>query len=103
MFGLGFPELMLIFVIALIVFGPKKLPELGRSVGRELAEFKKASEDFQESMKAEMKDVEKTVQLDELKKIGEEITTEETKQASKPETAPQEQEKGKKEDVHGNS
>ncbi len=103
MFGLGFPELMLIFVIALIVFGPKKLPELGRSVGRALSEFKKASEEFQESMKAEMKEVEKTAQLDELKKIGENIITDETKQASTPEEAQQEQEKGKKEDAHGNS
>ncbi len=105
MFGLGFPELLLIFVIALIVFGPKKLPELGRSLGRALSEFKKASEEFQESMKAEMKEVEKTAQFDELKKIGENITTDETKQASIPEAAPQEQEKekGKKEDAHGNS
>lgn len=103
MFGLGFPEMLLIFVIALIVFGPKKLPELGRSLGRALSEFKKASEEFQESMKAEMKEVEKTAQLDELKKIGEEIRTDETKQASTPETAPSEQEKGKKEDAHGNS
>ncbi len=103
MFGLGFPELMLIFVIALIVFGPKKLPELGRSLGRALQEFKKASEEFQESMKAEMKEVEKTAQIDEVKKIGEDIITDETKQASTPESGQQEQEKGKKEDAHGNS
>ncbi len=107
MFGLGFPELLLIFVIALIVFGPKKLPELGRSVGRALAEFKKASEDFQESMKAEMKEVEKTAQLEEIKKIGQEIITDETKQASPAETAPseqeKEQEKEKKENAHGNA
>jgi len=103
MFGLGFPELLLIFVIALIVFGPKKLPELGRSLGRALPEFKEASEEFQESMKAEMKEVEKTAQLDELKKIGENITKDETKQVSTLETATPEQEKGKKEDAHGNS
>jgi sec-independent protein translocase protein TatA len=42
MFGLGIPELMVIFVIALVVFGPKRLPDLGRSVGRAMAEFKKA-------------------------------------------------------------
>jgi sec-independent protein translocase protein TatA len=70
MFGMGFPELMLIFVIALIVFGPKKLPELGRSVGRAMAEFKKASQEFQESMQAEMKDVEKSADLEEIKKLG---------------------------------
>jgi len=70
MFGLGIPELLVIFVIALIVFGPKKLPELGRSVGRAMAEFKKASQEFQESMQAEMKEVEKTAGLEEIKKLG---------------------------------
>ncbi|HSA79143.1 MAG TPA: twin-arginine translocase TatA/TatE family subunit, partial [Nitrospirota bacterium] len=40
MFGLGIPELLVIFVIALIVFGPKKLPDLGKSIGRAMAEFK---------------------------------------------------------------
>jgi sec-independent protein translocase protein TatA len=44
MFGsLGFPELLIIFVIAVIVFGPSKLPELGRSLGRGIAEFKRAT------------------------------------------------------------
>lgn len=70
MFGMGFPELMLIFVIALIVFGPKKLPELGRSIGRAMAEFKKASQEFQDSMQAEMKEVEKSADLEEIKKLG---------------------------------
>ena len=51
MFGLGIPELLIIFVIALIVFGPKKLPDLGRSIGRAMAEFKKASEEFQDSVR----------------------------------------------------
>jgi TatA/E family protein of Tat protein translocase len=70
MFGLGFPEIMLIFVIALIVFGPKKLPELGKSIGRAMAEFKKASDDFQESVRTEMKEVEKSTGVDELKKLS---------------------------------
>ena len=65
MFGLGLPELIIIFVIALVVFGPKKLPDLGKSIGRAMAEFKKASEDFQESVRSEMKDVEKTVNVKE--------------------------------------
>lgn len=70
MFGLGIGELLVIFVIALVVFGPKKLPEIGRSVGRAMMEFKKASQEFQDSMREEMKEVEKTAQLDEIKKLG---------------------------------
>jgi sec-independent protein translocase protein TatA len=70
MFGLGIGELLVIFVIALVVFGPKKLPEIGRSVGRAMMEFKKASQEFQESMREEMKEVEKTAQLDEIKKLS---------------------------------
>ena len=70
MFGLGIGELLVIFVIALVVFGPKKLPEIGRSVGRAMMEFKKASQEFQDSMREEMKEVEKSAQLDEIKKLG---------------------------------
>jgi sec-independent protein translocase protein TatA len=55
MFGsLGMPELIVIFVIALIVFGPRKLPELGRSLGRGIAEFKKATTDLQNTLEQEI-------------------------------------------------
>lgn len=56
MFGsLGLPELIVIFVIALIIFGPRKLPELGRSLGRGIAEFKKATNEFQNTLEQEIK------------------------------------------------
>jgi TatA/E family protein of Tat protein translocase len=52
--GLGFTELLFIFVIALIVFGPRKLPELGKSLGQALGQFKRASEDFKRSWEEEV-------------------------------------------------
>jgi sec-independent protein translocase protein TatA len=55
MFGtLGGPELFLILVIALIVFGPRKLPEIGKSLGRTLAEFRKASNEFRQTIENEV-------------------------------------------------
>ena len=56
MFGsIGMPELIIIMVIALIIFGPRKLPELGKSLGRSLSEFKKASTDLQNTLEQEIK------------------------------------------------
>ena len=58
MFNIGFPELLIIVAIALIVFGPNKLPELARAFGKAMREFKKATEEVKESFEAETKDLE---------------------------------------------
>ena len=55
--NLGMPELILIMVLALILFGPKKLPEIGKSVGKALGEFKRASNDLKRTIEDEMEKV----------------------------------------------
>src|SRR5215813_3831543 len=54
MFDIGLQELILIFVIALLVFGPKNLPQLGRSLGRAMREFKKASAEFESTIRTNL-------------------------------------------------
>lgn len=53
MFGIGFPELLLIMALALIVLGPKRLPELARALGRGLAEFKRATDEMKQTFNEE--------------------------------------------------
>ncbi len=53
MFGLGMPEVLLLMAIALMVIGPKKLPELAKTLGRAMGEFKKAAQDFKRSIDLE--------------------------------------------------
>ena len=55
MFGLGLPEILLILVIALLIFGAAKLPEIGRSLGKALSEFKKGTQEFTDEKKNDEK------------------------------------------------
>ena len=74
MFGtLGMPELILIFVVALLLFGPRKMPQIGRSIGRAMGEFRRASNEFKRTIEdevsadeireveADLKDIKKTI------------------------------------------
>lgn len=54
MFGLGVPELIFILVLALLIFGPKRLPEIGRTLGRGMSEFRKASNDLKRTINVEL-------------------------------------------------
>lgn len=67
MFGsIGFPELIIIFAVALLVFGPKKLPEVGRSIGKALREFRRTTDEIKEKLEEE-------IQADDFKEIKTEI------------------------------
>lgn len=56
--NLGMPEMIFIFLLALVIFGPRKLPELGRQLGKALSEFKKASNEFKNQLEVEMMNIE---------------------------------------------
>src|SRR5512132_1580292 len=56
--NLGFPEMIFIFLLALIIFGPKKLPEIGRQIGKALNEFKRASNEFKAQIESEINNIE---------------------------------------------
>jgi len=56
--NLGFSEMLFLFFLALIIFGPKRLPEIGRQVGRALAEFRRASNEFKLQLESEMRQIE---------------------------------------------
>jgi TatA/E family protein of Tat protein translocase len=88
MFNIGFPELLIILAIALIVFGPNKLPELAKGLGKAMREFKKATEEVKESFEAETKDLEelKHTLTDEnlLANLAEQVSAPESTQEEKP-------------------
>ncbi|HWW61980.1 MAG TPA: Sec-independent protein translocase protein TatB [Thermoanaerobaculia bacterium] len=63
MLGIGVPEIIMILVIALIVFGPRKLPEVGRTLGKALGEFRKATDDLKNT-------IEREVRVEELRQLS---------------------------------
>jgi sec-independent protein translocase protein TatA len=62
-FGIGLPEMAIIFVVALLVFGPKKLPEIGRSLGKAIRSFQDASKEFETEFRRETERLEQAAQL----------------------------------------
>lgn len=61
---IGLPEMMVIFVLALILFGPKKLPELGRTLGKALSEFRRAKNELQNTLQTHLHELERETQLE---------------------------------------
>ena len=62
-FGIGLPEMALIMIVALLVFGPKKLPEIGRSMGKTIRGFQNASKEFEQEFKREANKIEESVKM----------------------------------------
>jgi sec-independent protein translocase protein TatB len=65
---LSVPHMIVVFLVVLVVFGPQKLPELARSLGKLMAEFRKASTDFKSAFEEEMRDLERQARIADLRK-----------------------------------
>jgi TatA/E family protein of Tat protein translocase len=78
MFGnIGLPEMLVIMAIALLIFGPKKLPEVGRSLGKAMREFKKSTEEIKDRFEEQIRaDEFKSIQ-DDIKDIKKDLTQDE--------------------------
>lgn len=78
-FGIGLPEMALITIVALLVFGPKKLPEIGRSVAKTLRSFQDASKEFENEFKKEAANIEKSISMNaQIEASSEQKSTEQT-------------------------
>lgn len=79
MFGsLGVPEMVMIFVVALILFGPRQMPQIGKSIGKALGEFRRASNEFKRTIEDEVAGadlMEMKKELEEVRDVGREITS----------------------------
>ncbi len=74
MFGsVGFPELMLIFIVVILIFGPKKLPDFAKMLGKAIREFKKTVNDAKSTIEEEIEDIDITKDLKEIDKNIKEI------------------------------
>jgi len=75
---MGMPEMMMIFVVALVLFGPRQMPQIGKSIGKALAEFRRASNEFKRTIEDEVAGedlVELKKGLEEVRDVGREITS----------------------------
>lgn len=74
-FGVGLPEMMLIFAVALLVFGPKKLPEISRSIAKVMKSLQDASRDFQTEFNREASELERVTRIQQATALQEEVKT----------------------------
>jgi TatA/E family protein of Tat protein translocase len=81
---LSIPHMIVVFIVVLVVFGPQKLPELARGLGKLMAEFRKASTDFKSAFEEEMRDMERQALLAERKKAAEAVAASAAAEPSPP-------------------
>lgn len=79
MFGIGMPELIIIMVVALIVLGPKRLPQIAKTLGRGMAEFRRATTDLKDQLEVDLEE-----EVDEEDEVEEDSDTEEEEQQAGP-------------------
>ena len=85
---LSIPHMIVVFLVVLVVFGPQKLPELARTFGKLMAEFRKASGEFKSAFEEEMRDLERQARIAELKKQAAEAAATATATLKNPVEAP---------------
>jgi TatA/E family protein of Tat protein translocase len=83
---LSIPLMIVVFIVVLVVFGPQKLPELAKGLGKLMAEFRKASTDFKSAFEEEMRDLERQALLAERKKAAEAVVAAVAAEPSQPTT-----------------